>query len=48
MDNPYYQVNSDLFAVNIYDDAQSGPADNGMAVVTPLYKLDMPIINYVT
>lgn len=42
----YYQVNSDLFVVNIYDDALKGPAMKGMAVITPLYKTEMPLINY--
>jgi phenylacetate-coenzyme A ligase PaaK-like adenylate-forming protein len=32
---------------NIYDD-EGKPADNGMAVVTPLFKTDLPIINYTT
>jgi len=43
---PYYQVNSDLFVVNIYNAALDGPADKGMAVITPLFKTQMPLINY--
>ena len=42
----YYQVNSDLFVVNIYDDALKGPAMKGMAVITHLNKTEMPLINY--
>lgn len=40
-------VNNDTHVINIYDD-DGKPADSGMAVVTPLFKLDMPIINYAT
>ena len=42
-----FVVNSDTHAINIYAD-DGTPSDNGMAVVTPLYKTDLPIINYET
>jgi len=42
----YYQVNSDLFVVNVYNEDLSGPALKGMAVITPLYKTELPLINY--
>lgn len=40
-------VNNDTHVINIYDD-DGNPADSGMAVVTPLFKKDLPIINYTT
>ena len=40
-------VNSDTHVINIYDDEWK-PSDSGMAVVTPLFKTDLPIINYET
>ncbi|MCC8075648.1 MAG: hypothetical protein LIO95_06895 [Clostridiales bacterium] len=43
-----YQVNSDTHVVNIYNADLSGPADDGPAVITPLFKTDLPIINYVS
>ena len=43
----FFRVNSDTHVVNILDD-DGNPADNGVAVVTPLYKTDFPLINYVT
>ena len=42
-----FYVNNDTHVINIYDD-DGNPADNGMAAVTPLFKTDMPIINYAT
>jgi phenylacetate-coenzyme A ligase PaaK-like adenylate-forming protein len=42
-----FYINSDTHVCNIYDD-EGKPADNGMAVVTPLIKSDLPIINYTT
>ena len=42
----YYQVNSDLFVVNVYNADLTGPALKGMAVITPLYKTELPLINY--
>ena len=42
----YYQVNSDLFVVNVYNQDLTGPALKGMAVITPLYKTELPLINY--
>lgn len=44
----YFQVLSDSYVVNIYDDALQNPSDAGMAVITPLAKRDLPIINYLT
>lgn len=40
-------INNDTHVMNVYDD-DGNPADSGMAVVTPLFKRDMPIINYAT
>lgn len=40
-------VNNDTHVVNIYAD-DGTPSDSGMAVVTPLFKTDLPIINYAT
>ena len=42
-----FYINSDTHVANIYDD-EGNPSDNGMAVVTPLFKTDLPIINYTT
>ena len=42
----YFQVNSDLFVVNVYNEDLSGPALRGMAVITPLFKTELPLINY--
>ena len=42
----YYQVNSDLFVVNVYNQDLTGPALKGMMVITPLYKTELPLINY--
>ena len=42
----YYQVNSDLFVVNVYNQELTGPAMKGMMVITPLYKTELPLINY--
>ena len=42
----YYQVNSDLFVVNVYNKDLTGPAMKGMMVITPLYKTELPLINY--
>lgn len=41
-----YIVHNDYFVVNIYDE-QNCLADEGKVVITPLFKTDMPIINYV-
>jgi phenylacetate-coenzyme A ligase PaaK-like adenylate-forming protein len=43
-----YQVNSDTHVVNVYNADLSGKSDKGMAVITPLLKIDMPLINYAT
>ena len=44
--NDYFQVLSDSHVVNIYNDDLTGPSANGMGVITPLAKRDLPIINY--
>ena len=41
-----YTVHNDSFVVNVYGDDDK-PADEGRIVVTPLYKTDLPLINYV-
>jgi phenylacetate-coenzyme A ligase PaaK-like adenylate-forming protein len=43
-----YQINSDTHVVNIYDAELKNPANDGPAVITPLFKTDLPIINYVS
>lgn len=41
----YYAVHNDSFVVNVVDD--SGQlAHRGRVIVTPLYKMDLPLINY--
>ncbi len=40
-----YVVHNDSFVVNIYDE-NNKPAKEGNIVVTPLYKTDLPLINY--
>lgn len=42
-----FYINSDTHVCNIYDENWK-PSDDGMAVVTPLFKTDLPIINYTT
>lgn len=44
-DNKEYTVHNDSFVVNIYDE-KNRPAKEGNIVVTPLYKTDLPLINY--
>ena len=44
----YFQVISDDYVVNTYADDLRNPSLNGMAVVTPLMKKDLPLINYCT
>ena len=44
----YFQVLSDDYVVNTYADDLKTPSDKGMAVVTPLMKRDLPLINYAT
>lgn len=41
-----YRIHNDLFAVNLYDE-NNRLADKGKLAVTPLYKTDIPLINYV-
>lgn len=43
-----YQVNTDTHVVNIYNAQITGPADSGPAVITPLFKTDLPLINYIS
>lgn len=40
-----YAIYYDTFAVNVLDDA-GRPAREGRLVITPLYKTDLPLINY--
>lgn len=44
----YYQINSDTHVVNIYSVNLQGPALQGQAVITPLFKTELPIINYIS
>lgn len=44
-DSKEYVVHNDSFVVNVYDD-EDRLADNGKLVITPLYKTDLPLINY--
>ncbi len=41
-----YRIHGDLFAVNVFD-AEGKHAETGKLTVTPLYKTDIPLINYV-
>ena len=41
----YYIVHNDSFVVNVLDD-EGRPAKEGRIVITPLYKTDLPLINY--
>lgn len=41
-----YHIHNDLFVVNLYDD-EGHCATEGKLAVTPLYKTDIPLINYV-
>ena len=43
--NKTYIVHNDSFVVNIYDE-NNKPAKEGNIVITPLYKTDLPLINY--
>ena len=40
-----YVVHNDSFVVNVLDD-NNQPAQEGKLVITPLYKTDLPLINY--
>ncbi len=44
--NEHYQINCDSHVVNTYNEDLTGPDPNGMAVITNLYKQDLPLINY--
>ena len=41
----YWRIQGDLFAVNVYDE-MGNPSDEGNVSITPLYKTDFPLINY--
>ena len=41
----YYMIHNDSFVVNILDE-ENQPASEGRIVITPLYKTDLPLINY--
>ncbi len=41
----YWRIHGDLFAVNIYDE-EGNQADEGDLAITPLYRVDVPLINY--
>ena len=43
----FFRVNSDTHVVNLRDD-DGTYGDSGVAIVTPLFKTDFPLINYVT
>ena len=45
-DSDEYVVHNDSFVVNLYDD-ENRLALEGKVVITPLFKTDMPLINYV-
>ena len=42
----FYNVLNDSHVVNTYNNTLTGPSDKGMAVITPLFKTDLPLINY--
>lgn len=44
-DSDEYVVHNDFFVVNVIDD-DGNLADEGRIVITPLYKTDLPLINY--
>ncbi len=44
-DSDHYVAHTDSFAVNIVDE-DGKLADDGKLVITPLYKTDLPLINY--
>ncbi len=44
-DSDEYVIHYDSFVVNIVDE-QGRPASEGKIVITPLYKTDLPLINY--
>ena len=41
----YYVIHNDSFVVNVVDD-EGKSASEGRIVITPLYKTDLPLINY--
>lgn len=44
-DKDYYVVHNDSFAVNVVDE-EGRLAKRGRVIITPLYKTDLPLINY--
>lgn len=44
-DSEVWEINTDLFAINLYDDSGE-PAEEGLVCVTPLYRTEIPLINY--
>lgn len=44
-DKDYYVVHNDSFVVNVVDD-DGKLAKHGRVIITPLYKTDLPLINY--
>ncbi len=44
-DKDYYAVHNDSFVVNVVDD-DGKMARQGRVIITPLYKTDLPLINY--
>ena len=44
-DSQEYVIHHDSFVVNLYDE-EGNPSNEGSLVVTPLYKTDLPLINY--
>ena len=43
--NSYWRIQGDIFAVNVYDE-DGTPSEEGNLCITPLYKTDFPLINY--
>jgi phenylacetate-coenzyme A ligase PaaK-like adenylate-forming protein len=41
----HWRIHADLFAVNICDD-EGNPVEEGNLCITPLYRKDFPLINY--
>ena len=45
LNDEYYFINSDLYSVNVYNE-NNELSNNGRLIITPLFKTDLPIINY--
>ena len=41
----YWRIHADLFSINLFDD-YGNPAEEGHVAITPLYRRDFPLINY--